>query len=105
MAAPLNPDVILMDLNIRRLRELGSTARVVVTTGVDDPAMLQEARRGRPRREASDERGPARRDCLRVGGRAREAGYQRRVRRSTAVAAAASAPAVSRRRCVIARSW
>jgi two-component system response regulator DegU len=53
MAAPLNPDVILMDLNmpvmngveaIRRLRELGSTARVVVTTGVDDPAMLQEAR-------------------------------------------------------------
>jgi DNA-binding NarL/FixJ family response regulator len=29
---------------IRRLRELGSTARVFVTTGVDDPAMLQEAR-------------------------------------------------------------
>jgi DNA-binding NarL/FixJ family response regulator len=53
MAAALNPDVILMDLNmpvmngveaIRRLRELGSTARIVVTTGVDDAAMLQEAR-------------------------------------------------------------
>ena len=29
---------------IRRLRELGSTARVFVTTGVDDPAMLQETR-------------------------------------------------------------
>jgi DNA-binding NarL/FixJ family response regulator len=53
MAAALNPAVILMDLNmpvmngveaIRRLRELGSTARIVVTTGVDDAAMLQEAR-------------------------------------------------------------
>jgi DNA-binding NarL/FixJ family response regulator len=53
MAAALNPDVILMDLNmpvmngveaIQRLRELGSTARIVVTTGVDDAAMLQEAR-------------------------------------------------------------
>jgi DNA-binding NarL/FixJ family response regulator len=53
MAAALNPDVILMDLNmplmngveaIRRLRELGSTVRIVVTTGVDDAAMLHEAR-------------------------------------------------------------
>lgn len=53
MAASLNPDIILMDLNmpvvngveaIRRLRELGSTARIVVTTGVDDAAMLQKAR-------------------------------------------------------------
>ncbi len=53
MAAALNPDVILMDLNmpvmtgieaIRRLRELGSTAQIVVTTGVDDAAMLQDAR-------------------------------------------------------------
>lgn len=53
MAAALSPEVILMDLNmpvmngveaIRRLRELGSKARIVVTTGVDDAAMLQDAR-------------------------------------------------------------
>jgi CheY-like chemotaxis protein len=53
MAGALNPDVVLMDLNmpvmggveaIRRLRKVGSTARIVVTTGVNDAAMLQEAR-------------------------------------------------------------
>jgi CheY-like chemotaxis protein len=53
MAAALNPDLILMDLNmpimdgveaIRKLRAVGSKARIIVTTGVDDAAMLHEAR-------------------------------------------------------------
>jgi DNA-binding NarL/FixJ family response regulator len=53
MAASLNPDVILMDLQMplmngveatRRLRELGSTARIVVLTGVDDVGIIEEAR-------------------------------------------------------------